>query len=110
MKLLLNCLQIWKISFVFCLLRLSGDLVSGEINIGIAAMTMTSERAAAIDFVAPYFDQSGISIVTRFPVKPKSLFKFMDGEQTNMNISNKLIDEHEGIKRIKQIFVVGKKS
>ncbi len=56
-----------------------GDLVSGEINIAIAGMTMTSERAEVVDFVAPYFDQSGISIITRFPVKPKSLFKFIDG-------------------------------
>ena len=54
--------------------------MSGEVNIGIAAMTMTSERSEAVDFVAPYFDQSGISIITRLPVKPKSLFKFMDGE------------------------------
>ena len=53
--------------------------MSGEINIAIAGMTMTSERAEVVDFVAPYFDQSGISIITRFPVKPKSLFKFIDG-------------------------------
>jgi ionotropic glutamate receptor len=61
--------------------RFLGDLVNGEINIAIAAMTMTSERAEVVDFVAPYFDQSGISIITRLPVKPKSLFKFIDGEQ-----------------------------
>ncbi len=34
-----------------------GDLVTGSIDIAIAAMTMTSERAEAVDFVAPYFDQ-----------------------------------------------------
>jgi hypothetical protein len=28
----------------------------------IAPLTMTSEREEVIDFVAPYFDQSGISI------------------------------------------------
>ena len=54
--------------------------MSGEINIAIAGMTMTSERAEVVDFVAPYFDQSGISIITRLPVKPRSLFKFMDGK------------------------------
>ena len=31
-------------------------------DIVIAALTMTSEREEVIDFVAPYFDQSGISI------------------------------------------------
>ena len=28
----------------------------------VAPLTMTSEREEVIDFVAPYFDQSGISI------------------------------------------------
>ena len=45
---------------------LIGDLVSGEVDIAVAAMTMTSEREEAVDFVAPYFDQSGISILLRF--------------------------------------------
>jgi ionotropic glutamate receptor len=41
-------------------------------------MTMTSEREEVVDFVAPYFDQSGISILIREPVRPRSLFKFME--------------------------------
>jgi len=41
-------------------------------------MTMTSEREEVVDFVAPYFDQSGISIILRKPVRPRSLFKFME--------------------------------
>ena len=45
-----------------------GDLVNGEIDIAVAGMTMTSEREEVVDFVAPYFDQSGISIITRKPV------------------------------------------
>jgi len=64
-------------------------------------MTMTSERSEAVDFVAPYFDQvfmklkkqpffkksyssifqTGISIITRVPVKQQSLFKFIDGKK-----------------------------
>ena len=36
-----------------------------EVDIVVAAMTMTSEREEVIDFVAPYFDQSGISIIIR---------------------------------------------
>ena len=43
----------------------------------VAPMTMTSEREEVIDFVAPYFDQSGISIIIRKPVREQSLFKFM---------------------------------
>ena len=57
---------------------LMGDLVNGEIDIAVAGMTMTSEREEAVDFVSPYFDQSGISIVLRKPVKPRSLFKFLE--------------------------------
>ena len=55
-----------------------GDLVNGEIDIAVAGMTMTSEREEVVDFVAPYFDQSGISIIIRRPVRPRSLFKFME--------------------------------
>ena len=55
-----------------------GDLVKGEIDIAVAGMTMTSEREEVVDFVAPYFDQSGISIIIREPVRARSLFKFME--------------------------------
>lgn len=55
-----------------------GDLVNGEIDIAVAGMTMTSEREEVVDFVAPYFDQSGISIIIRKPVRARSLFKFME--------------------------------
>jgi len=33
-----------------------------ELDIVIAALTMTSEREEVIDFIAPYFEQTGISI------------------------------------------------
>ncbi|XP_059612709.1 glutamate receptor 2 [Phlebotomus argentipes] len=56
---------------------LVGDLVTGEIDIAVAAMKMTAEREEVIDFVAPYFEQTGISIVLRKPVRQTSLFKFM---------------------------------
>ena len=42
-----------------------GNLISGEIDISVATLTMTTEREEVIDFVAPYFDQSGISILLR---------------------------------------------
>ncbi|XP_026814788.1 ionotropic receptor 25a [Rhopalosiphum maidis] len=56
---------------------LIGGLVDGELDIVIAALTMTSEREEVIDFIAPYFEQTGISIVIRKPSRKTSLFKFM---------------------------------
>ncbi|OAD59386.1 Glutamate receptor, ionotropic kainate 2, partial [Eufriesea mexicana] len=56
---------------------LIGDLAKGETDIVVAGLTMTSEREEVIDFVAPYFEQSGIQIVIRKPVRKASLFKFM---------------------------------
>ncbi|XP_055688085.1 glutamate receptor 3 isoform X2 [Lutzomyia longipalpis] len=56
---------------------LVGDLVTGDIDIAVAAIKMTAEREEVIDFVAPYFEQTGISIVMRKPVRQTSLFKFM---------------------------------
>ena len=54
-----------------------GDLISGEIDISVATLTMTTEREEVIDFVAPYFDQSGISILLRKKQPKQSIFKFM---------------------------------
>ena len=56
---------------------LIGDLIAGDIDMIVAPMTMTSEREEVIDFVAPYFDQSGISIVVRKKEVKRSLFKFL---------------------------------
>ena len=41
------------------------DLADGETDLIVADLTMTSEREEIIDFVSPYFDQAGISIVIR---------------------------------------------
>ena len=57
---------------------ISGDLVNDEIDIAIASLTITSEREEVVDFITPYFDQSGISIAGRKPVRPRSLFKFLE--------------------------------
>ena len=56
---------------------LVGDLISGEIDISVATLTMTTEREEVIDFVAPYFDQSGISILLRKKAPERNIFKFM---------------------------------
>lgn len=44
----------------------------------VAALTMTSEREEVIDFVAPYFEQSGILIGKKFLFKilKKDIFLF----------------------------------
>lgn len=54
-----------------------GDLVRGETDMAITALKMYSEREEVIDFIAPYFEQTGITIVMRNPVRQTSLFKFM---------------------------------
>ena len=40
------------------------ELMIGDIDIAVAPMKMTAEREEVIDFVAPYFDQTGILIGT----------------------------------------------
>ena len=57
---------------------ISGDLVNDEIDIALSSLTITSSREEVVDFITPYFDQSGISIVGRKPVRPRSLFKFLE--------------------------------
>jgi hypothetical protein len=54
-----------------------GDLIVGETDLIVAALKMTAEREEVIDFVAPYFEQTGISIVMKKPIPDRSLFKFM---------------------------------
>ncbi|KAF2897577.1 hypothetical protein ILUMI_08598, partial [Ignelater luminosus] len=72
---------------------LIGDLTRGETDLAISALIMTADREEVVDFVAPYFEQGGISIdkysvnmyfripflfvVMRKPVRKTSLFKFM---------------------------------
>uniref|UniRef100_A0AAR5QC85 Ionotropic receptor 8a n=1 Tax=Dendroctonus ponderosae TaxID=77166 RepID=A0AAR5QC85_DENPD len=54
-----------------------GDLAVGETDIAITAVIMTADKEEVIDFVAPYYEQTGITIVMRKPVRKTSLFKFM---------------------------------
>ncbi|XP_060664083.1 ionotropic receptor 25a [Drosophila nasuta] len=54
-----------------------GDLISGETDFAVAALKMYSEREEVVDFLPPYFEQTGISIVMRKPMRKTSLFKFM---------------------------------
>ena len=47
------------------------------IDLVVADLTMTSEREEIIDYISPYFDQAGISIIVRKKFKEQSLFKFL---------------------------------
>ncbi|KAG6459952.1 ionotropic receptor 25a isoform X2 [Manduca sexta] len=64
-----------------------GDLMVGETDIAVGALTMTAEREEVIDFVAPYFEQTGILIVIRKPIRKTSLFKFMTVLRTEVWLS-----------------------
>ncbi|XP_061726097.1 ionotropic receptor 25a [Cydia pomonella] len=64
-----------------------GDLMRAETDIAVSALTMTAEREEVIDFVAPYFEQSGILIVIRKPTRKTSLFKFMTVLRTEVWLS-----------------------
>ncbi|XP_026331180.1 ionotropic receptor 25a-like [Hyposmocoma kahamanoa] len=64
-----------------------GDLMRGETDLAVAALTMTAEREEVIDFVAPYFEQTGILIVIRKPIRKTSLFKFMTVLRTEVWLS-----------------------
>ena len=56
---------------------LIGDLVNRKIDIAVAGLTVTTEREEMIEFVKPYFEQFGISILMRKPVQNQSMFKFL---------------------------------
>lgn len=56
---------------------LIGDLYASKTDIIVADLTMTSEREEDIDYVSPYFDQAGMSIVQRKKYKEQSIFKFL---------------------------------
>ncbi|XP_013164224.1 PREDICTED: glutamate receptor ionotropic, kainate 5 [Papilio xuthus] len=66
---------------------LIGDLMTGKTDIVVAALTMTAEREEVIDFVAPYFEQTGILITIRKPIRKTSLFKFMTVLRTEVWLS-----------------------
>jgi glutamate receptor, ionotropic, invertebrate len=56
---------------------LVGDLERGKIDFVVAAMKITADREEVIDFIIPYFDETGILIVMKKPIPDHSLFKFM---------------------------------
>uniref|UniRef100_A0A6P7FMD1 Uncharacterized protein LOC114329336 isoform X2 n=1 Tax=Diabrotica virgifera virgifera TaxID=50390 RepID=A0A6P7FMD1_DIAVI len=51
--------------------------VTHRTDIAVTALIMTADKEEVVDFVAPYFEQTGITIVMRKPVRKTSLFKFM---------------------------------
>lgn len=51
-----------------------------EIDIAVAPMKMTAEREEVIDFVAPYYEQTGILIGLRFFF----IFFYLKEKKTNI--------------------------
>ena len=66
--------------------------MNDKIDIAVASLTITSEREEVVDFITPYFDQSGISIAGRKPVRPRSLFKFLEVLHVEVKLLNLLAD------------------
>ncbi|CAG7732603.1 unnamed protein product [Allacma fusca] len=66
---------------------LTGDLIHGKVDIAVAAYIMTSEREEFIDFVSPYYEQSGLIITMKKPDANNSLFKFMTVLRTEVWLS-----------------------
>lgn len=56
---------------------LVGALARGEIDFVVANMKITADREEVIDFIIPYWDETGILIVMKKPLPDHSLFKFM---------------------------------
>uniref|UniRef100_A0A336LSJ9 CSON003219 protein n=1 Tax=Culicoides sonorensis TaxID=179676 RepID=A0A336LSJ9_CULSO len=56
---------------------LIGDLYYGDTDVAVAPLKMTAQREEVIDFVTPFYEQTGILIMMRNPVVETSLFKFM---------------------------------
>ncbi|XP_065214967.1 ionotropic receptor 25a [Planococcus citri] len=53
------------------------DVFTEKIDIAVAPLSMTAAKAEIVDFVTPYFENSGLSIVIRRPIRKSSFFKFM---------------------------------
>ncbi|XP_065350646.1 ionotropic receptor 25a-like [Cloeon dipterum] len=64
-----------------------GLLAKGDLDLICAPLTMTAERDEVIDFITPYVEQTGLSIVLKQPVAETSLFKFMTVLKTEVWIA-----------------------
>lgn len=52
------------------------ELIDNKTDIGLALMSITSERESVIDFTVPFCDITGLSILLKREVKPRTIFKF----------------------------------
>ncbi|XP_041363768.1 ionotropic receptor 25a-like [Gigantopelta aegis] len=55
-----------------------GNILRGEADIIVAALTVTAEREKVVDFTLPYYDFAGIQILMKKPNRDISLFYFAD--------------------------------
>ncbi|XP_059489229.1 ionotropic receptor 25a-like [Neocloeon triangulifer] len=64
-----------------------GLLAKGDLDLICAPLTMTAERDEVIDFITPYIENTGLTIVIKQPVQETSLFKFMTVLKTEVWIA-----------------------
>ncbi|XP_014217255.1 ionotropic receptor 25a-like [Copidosoma floridanum] len=55
---------------------LIGDLVAGKADVGLATVSVTSQRSAIVDFTDPIHPPTGLSILLQKPLPRTSLFRF----------------------------------
>ncbi|XP_076458839.1 ionotropic receptor 25a-like [Babylonia areolata] len=55
-----------------------GNVVRGEADVIVGALTVTAEREEVVDFTLPYYDFAGIQILMKEPDNKVSLFYFVD--------------------------------
>ncbi|KAL8573211.1 hypothetical protein ACOMHN_036196 [Nucella lapillus] len=55
-----------------------GNVVRGEADVIVGALTVTAEREEVVDFTLPYYDFAGIQILMRKPDNNVNLFYFVD--------------------------------
>ncbi|KAI8797695.1 glutamate receptor ionotropic, kainate 4, partial [Biomphalaria glabrata] len=55
-----------------------GNIVNGEADVILGALTVTAERDSVIDFTLPYYDFAGIQIITRRQLSNINLFYYID--------------------------------
>lgn len=53
------------------------ELVDGQADIALGALSVMAEREEVVDFTVPYYDLVGISLCMKKQKVPTSLFKFM---------------------------------
>lgn len=63
---------------------LTQKLIDGEAEMGLVLQWMTSFHSPYLDFSYPFYDNAGLKILMKKPVKPIAFFKFLTVFETNV--------------------------